>query len=79
MLPSPLRRRGDGGVHEAGEEELRNPSSPHIWTLSVRSRNALQFYGTAYSGGVKRPSTAVQPPSTMVRVPVAKEPASEAR
>lgn len=32
-----------------------------------------------YSGGVKRPSTAVQPPSTMVSVPVTNEPASDAR
>ena len=31
------------------------------------------------SGGVKRPSIAVQPPSTMVSVPVTNEPASEAR
>lgn len=35
--------------------------------------------GEDYSGGVKRPSTAVQPPSTMVSVPVTNEPASDAR
>ncbi len=33
----------------------------------------------SYSGGVNRPSTAVQPPSTIVSVPVTNEPASEAR
>ncbi len=33
----------------------------------------------SYSGGVNLPSTAVQPPSTIVSVPVTNDPASEAR